>query len=62
MARHKWDYITDTCINCKVLRRTKQLYRKGQLVKAGKLTEYFVNGEWVTEIPDCISKYNKSLP
>ena len=53
--KHKWDKITDTCTKCGVQRRIKTYYNKSATFILGKITEYFINNEWTTTIPNCNS-------
>ena len=53
--RHKWDKITDTCTKCGIQRRTRNVYNKSATFILAKVTEYFINNEWVTTVPNCNS-------
>lgn len=50
---HKWDLILDECIRCGLKRRNKQNYTKDGYKKMGWITEYFVNGKWISIRPNC---------
>ena len=51
--QHKWDKITDTCVNCGVKRRKRIYYSKSATMILAKITEYFVNNEWTSSRPNC---------
>jgi len=50
---HKWepgwseveDEPVDKCIRCELMRRQRQNYVKGEMIRAGKVCEYLVNNE-----------------
>ena len=52
---HKFDKITDTCTKCGVQRRKRIIYNKSVNFILGKVTEYFINNEWISTIPNCNS-------
>lgn len=55
-SRYKWDYITDTCSKCGIVKMSKQLYITGELMRSTKpkWIEYFIDGKWVDKAPNCV--------
>jgi hypothetical protein len=51
---HKWNFITDTCEKCGIVKRKKPLTTRYTLVTKGYATEYFVNNEWINKAPLCL--------
>lgn len=52
------DEPVDKCINCGLMRRGRQLYVRGTLMKAAKTMEYYIDGKWIQEyhVEECKGK------
>lgn len=50
--RHKWDLFSDTCLKCKIQKRTRIIFTK-YMRRCKKIWEYFVNNEWIMINPTC---------
>lgn len=58
---HKWSIAwdeqenepIDKCEKCGMKRRVRQNYVKGELMRAGKIYEHYVDEEWKVIVPVC---------